>query len=198
LTNTNTASKIIDIYDTQSGLWTVDSLSVGRQFIAGGAIGPKLIFAGGANASGTSGTTLVNIYDTISGVWTNANLSTAVLGASAAVAGNKFLVAGGITSTGMASSTVHVYTLTASGLVEENPKLINVFPNPSTGCFNIEMNQAGRLQILDITGKVVFNRDVDAGEDFIQIDLSQNAKGLYLIKFTDRQYQESLVKVIVE
>jgi hypothetical protein len=125
-------------------------------------------------------------------------LSSASFGASAAVVGNKFLVAGGFNSSGLANATVHIYTLTASGLIEENPKLFTVFPNPSSGIFNIELNQAGKLQVLNVTGQVVLDKDFDASENFIQIDLTQNTKGLYLIRFTDRKNQESLVKVIVE
>jgi hypothetical protein len=98
----------------------------------------------------------------------------------------------------LANATVHIYTLTASGLIEENPKLFTVFPNPSSGYFNIELSEVGTLQVIDMTGKVIFFQVVDASQDFIKIDLSQNTKGLYLIKFTNRLNLESLVKIIVE
>jgi len=181
----------------QSGLWAVDSLALARQLISGGALGSKLIFAGGANANATSGFTAVDIYDTLTGLWTTAPCVTNPYGGASVVVGNKFIVAGGFSS-GLANASVHIYTLTATGLEEENPKLISVFPNPSSGIFNIEMNQAGKLQVLNATGQVVLDKDFDASENFIQIDLTQNTKGLYLIRFTDRKNQESLVKVIVE
>ena len=98
----------------------------------------------------------------------------------------------------MANATVHIYTATASGLLEENPTLFSVFPNPTSGIFNVKVNQAGTIKVLDMSGKVVLDRQVDASEDNIQIDLSKNGIGLFLIRFTNQLNQESLVKIIVE
>ena len=57
-------------------------------------------------------------------------------------------------------------------------KLINIYPNPSKGKFSIVTDEIGKIQIIDLQGKEVY-----IGNEK-EIDLSQKAKGIYIIKIT--------------
>jgi len=73
---------------------------------------------------------------------------------------------------------------TADVLNEET--YMNVFPNPSSGIFNIDFrtDNPALLRIFDTAGKVVFTKDYTADKNqFIEtIDLSRMAAGLYFIQ----------------
>ena len=66
----------ISIYDTLTGMWTADSLSVGRFGHAGAAVGDLIMFAGGYTNTGNYPTTdVVDIYNTSTDTWSTAQLS---------------------------------------------------------------------------------------------------------------------------
>jgi hypothetical protein len=50
--STNAPSKVIDVFDCNSGVWNTTSLAEARSFLTGTAAGNKFIFAGGLNSSG--------------------------------------------------------------------------------------------------------------------------------------------------
>ena len=64
-------------------------------------------------------------------------------------------------------------------------KNVSIYPNPSTGVFNIKMKGIVdyNLDIYDLTGKVIYSK-ININENDSKIDLSNYAKGLYLIKIT--------------
>ena len=66
-------SKTVDIYHADSNTWTVDSLSEGTPYIAGGVLNNKAFFATGWGSGNLAGK--VDIYDNASQTWTTANLS---------------------------------------------------------------------------------------------------------------------------
>lgn len=76
-----------------------------------------------------------------------------------------------------------------NGINELNPDLntaLSVYPNPSNGAFTLKLNAGsrinGQLEVIDITGRIVFTQDIDLiGLDNVNIDLSKNAKGIYTI-----------------
>lgn len=69
-------------------------------------------------------------------------------------------------------------------------KTVNVYPNPSTALFNLSLvtltNAEVQLNITDITGKTVFNSSSQNVKGLYQniIDLTGNAKGVYVLKIT--------------
>ena len=79
-------------------------------------------------------------------------------------------------------------TATANGITNNaNNDLFNVYPNPSNGLVNIELNIAetstASIIIYDANGKVVFNsNDVSIVNNKMQLDLSKESAGLYFIK----------------
>ena len=65
---------------------------------------------------------------------------------------------------------------------------LNIYPNPSSGIFNIsfisEKLNSFRITITDTYGKVIFNdKSIDfIGEYTRRIDLSKYSKGIYMIR----------------
>lgn len=62
---------------------------------------------------------------------------------------------------------------------------ISIYPNPTTGVFNIKMKSITDFQyaIFDMTGKTIINKTDIVNNNFM-IDLSHHAKGVYFIKLT--------------
>ncbi|MCK5821522.1 MAG: T9SS type A sorting domain-containing protein, partial [Bacteroidales bacterium] len=77
---------------------------------------------------------------------------------------------------------------------------VSVYPNPSNGHFEININQAESkhlsLEILDINGRVVYKKDLSNQSSAIRetIDLTQEAKGIYTLKIKNgsAEYQSKL------
>jgi parallel beta-helix repeat protein len=74
---------------------------------------------------------------------------------------------------------------------------LHVFPNPSNGIFNVSLPQgkAFEMEVTDLTGRVVM-KDTSAAKN-TQLDLSQAAKGIYLLKVTS-EGSAAVRKLIVE
>jgi hypothetical protein len=71
-----------------------------------------------------------------------------------------------------------------SGLIEHNTTGISIYPNPSSGNFNIiyllPQNKEGRLEVFDITGKVVYEMRLPQWSTLQQISLPKNmSDGIY-------------------
>lgn len=80
---------------------------------------------------------------------------------------------------------VDKFTFTVQNIVtdieESSIEIATVYPNPSSnGIFNIRTDQSGKLEIMDITGNLVFSDHID--QQAI-INLS-NAPGIYVAKLT--------------
>lgn len=63
---------------------------------------------------------------------------------------------------------------------------LDVYPNPSNGAFTLKLNAGsrvnGQVEVIDVTGRVVFSQDVDLiGQENISIDLSKCSKGIYTV-----------------
>ncbi len=59
--------------------------------------------------------------------------------------------------------------------------IMNIYPNPTNGIFNIESFgfDEYKLEVCDVNGNVIINRDIH--EDSYQIDMSKYPKGIYFI-----------------
>lgn len=73
---------------------------------------------------------------------------------------------------------VRVYGYDTSGVSEIEKSGIVVYPNPSTGIFNIKNPEAYDIIITDITGKIIFQSEQTVNE---QVRLTRN--GVYIINF---------------
>lgn len=92
-----------------------------------------------------------------------------------------------------ASDTVKVIVDVCTSIQDFGSELgIKVYPNPSKGLFNIELNgnfkENVRLKIFDVSGKVVFEKIIDVEDPrmLLNIDLSGTSNGVYFIQMENR------------
>ncbi len=69
------------------------------------------------------------------------------------------------------------------------------YPNPSNGIFTIEADQEGTIEILDLTGKKVYSSNV---VQKLKVDLSDQKRGIYILKYMDSKNNVSTQKLIVQ
>lgn len=76
----------------------------------------------------------------------------------------------------------------------ENVTRITIYPNPSTGIFNIVSQQNASVEIYDLLGKLVYNQSLANGTN--SIDISNFNSGVYLLKATDANGNSETHKLI--
>lgn len=73
------------------------------------------------------------------------------------------------------------------------------FQNPNSGDLLIDLSnqktKIKKIQILDLTGKVVLERDLNSGM-YMQFDISNFSRGTYFIRTISTSYQQSVEKLI--
>lgn len=90
-----------------------------------------------------------------------------------------------------ATNNIVCITITREQIsIEENVvSTVSIYPNPSTGLVNVTSNENGDINIYDITGKLVNNNTINAGET-VTFDLSA---GMYFVNVNGNS-----TKVVVE
>ena len=88
---------------------------------------------------------------------------------------------------------VNVEMTTASSINNNNSSII-IYPNPTSGIFRIDGANNSEIIITDITGKVIYN---EAKEKATIIDLSNQSKGIYMIKINSINKVETY-KIILQ
>jgi len=86
------------------------------------------------------------------------------------------------------------------GLANNNTAdALNVFPNPSTGVFTVSLSNAtdGTVDVLDLMGKKIQSLQMNANTNVYQIDLTDYAKGVYIINITRGGIKQSK-KIILQ
>jgi hypothetical protein len=87
-----------------------------------------------------------------------------------------------------ASDTVLVTLGTASIQEEYTKSTIHIFPNPSTGIFQLNLTESGtfQLDVIAISGQLVFSQQIVAiSETPIPIDLSHLSNGVYNLRLSN-------------
>ena len=98
----------VDIYNTKTGKWTVDHLSLARMGIAASVVGDLAIFAGGMDSTFKT-LNRIDIYNFKTKTWSIASLSKARVYANAVTVGSKVIIAGGVTGLNMPTNRVDIY-----------------------------------------------------------------------------------------
>jgi PKD repeat protein len=92
--------------------------------------------------------------------------------------------------------TITVNVLPCTGLEETSMENgIMVYPNPNTGVFTIEMNEASRVRIINVSGQEVYEGKKASGKT--EIDLSFMAKGIYFLELNN-QKGKRVLKLILQ
>jgi hypothetical protein len=71
---------------------------------------------------------------------------------------------------------------------------VTIYPNPSTGIFNISLQEDATVEVHDMLGKVIYANKVKAGNN--TIDISNYQSGLYILKLTTEN--GSAIKKIIK
>ena len=66
------------------------------------------------------------------------------------------------------------------GIVEPEPKQLNLWPNPTTGSFTLKVENTTNLEVIDVQGRCVAEFKLETGSH--SIDLGNLPEGLYFIK----------------
>lgn len=76
---------------------------------------------------------------------------------------------------------------------------LNVYPNPGTGLFSLNVTHADKavLEVFDMTGKKIRMIDLSEEGQLYSLDLTGNAKGIYLVKVISGS-SEVMKKIVLE
>jgi hypothetical protein len=159
------------------GAVEVDSITVESYTATSGAAGYDWTVTGGTILTG-QGT------DSITVVW-NGGVPT---GTVEVVAGN---------GSGCDQTETLAITSIVASIFETSVLNTRIYPNPSTGVFNIELDTKDmvNLSVLDLSGKVVYTEQY-AGSTH-RLDLSQLVSGIYLLTLQTTE-GHAISKLIVE
>ncbi|MFC5271257.1 T9SS type A sorting domain-containing protein [Adhaeribacter terreus] len=103
-----------------------------------------------------------------------------------------------VTSNGCTSDASNAVTITNTGISDDESNLpITVFPNPSTGVFNLILPEGKSVEITvsDLAGKLIQQKTLHSKTT--QLNLSHAAKGIYLLQFKT-ETGTAIRKLIVE
>lgn len=144
----------------------------------------KLYFASNGAAN--------NVYST-----NKNNINWTVVGSGLASSPNDIIISNSHLLAATGSDGPYKFSLTADltkNIIENN---FNISPNPSKGIFNLDFNsnENSSIKIINLLGKCVYQNDYESKS--IQIDLSDQDKGVYFIVI---QTNKGLIeqKLIVE
>jgi hypothetical protein len=101
----------IDVYDKETGEWSVEYLSISRYFMSAIAYGNKIFFAGGGSYEPATIYDIVDIYDLATGTWDTNYLILPRWGIGAAAAGDKVFFAGGCWYPNEVTNFIDVYNI---------------------------------------------------------------------------------------
>ncbi len=83
-----------------------------------------------------------------------------------------------------ASATVNVeFKVDVTGINSTCPITVNVYPNPSTGIFNLVSDSKYSIEVVDILGKTILSQEIQKGQT--AINLSSFHSGIYFVRFTN-------------
>jgi len=71
-----------------------------------------------------------------------------------------------------------------SGIADNTENSLNIYPNPANNVLNVVVNEAGQINIFDITGQTMLQME-SAGNETRSIDIRGLNSGLYLIQSTN-------------
>ena len=73
---------------------------------------------------------------------------------------------------------------------------IEIYPNPTDGLLYINSSSTiNRVIVADMTGKIIM--DVNGGSDKVELDLSSNPKGIYVLKVISED-DSTVEKIVLE
>jgi endonuclease I/endonuclease/exonuclease/phosphatase family metal-dependent hydrolase len=118
------------------------------------------------------------------GVWKKGKDFTVISGSSVAVRESDELIINDV----LADNIEFVnFGATEEEIMLETSIDFTVYPNPSRGVVSFQLNDfegAGKLEIFNLMGQVVYSQEVSAGEQIQNKDFSAQAKGMYIARLS--------------
>jgi hypothetical protein len=84
------------------------------------------------------------------------------------------------------------------GIPDNKSDDINIYPNPSNGIFTIESSGIAEIEIYNLNGQIVYSNKHLSGQENFQVNLSNQPKGLFLVKFISNQGKQFYEEIILE
>jgi hypothetical protein len=91
---------------------------------------------------------------------------------------------------GIAVITQSVDACTGLADNHRGEQVLNIYPNPNTGEFMIEVQSAARMIITDMMGKIVVEGSLEAGENLINLKAYNN--GVYIVQLTGSSFNSTM------
>ena len=86
------------------------------------------------------------------------------------------------------------YMLNNVSVVENEPILMGVFPNPNKGIFTVESSVKIKFKVYDLLGKIIFEKsDLSLSQ---QVDISDKENGVYVIRIITDNGTEIIKRII--
>ncbi|MEX1192696.1 MAG: T9SS type A sorting domain-containing protein, partial [Brumimicrobium sp.] len=101
-----------------------------------------------------------------------------------------------ITSNGDCTDTSNCIVIYFASLDENSKALVNIFPNPNNGEFNINLPVNAEVNIYNAVGQEVYNENHSEGTSVIDMK-SFIETGMYLVKVIDENGNQSIHNVVI-
>ena len=77
---------------------------------------------------------------------------------------------------------------------------LNVYPNPAKSTIYVNLGSStehsGRIELLDMNGKIVLQQQIPAGYQVVQLDINQMNQGIYLLRWIESENTMGISKLI--
>lgn len=155
------------------------------------------VLPGLSNVICSGETTTLTVSGASTFTWMPSNVTTSTLEVSATSA--TFYTVEGTDANNCKNQAIVALAVNACTGIDEvsssSASLINVYPNPSNGSFNIEAFGKTQVVVYNLLGAVVYENDVLEGTT--NVNIQHNAKGVYYMKVSVGKQQHTY-KLIVE
>ena len=81
-----------------------------------------------------------------------------------------------------------------SSVALNDTQIINLYPNPNTGLFVIELYSTTHVSLINTIGQLIISENMESGKH--NLDIHNQATGIYIVKCTldDKQYTFKVIK----
>jgi len=80
-------------------------------------------------------------------------------------------------------------------------RALNIYPNPAHNLVYVNLgastDDSGRIELLDVNGKIVLAEHVPSGYQIIQLDLDQLNRGIYILRWIESEQVRGVSKVVI-